>query len=113
MRFATELEDHAVLKKAGERFPSGFQRGFASHLAEFGAFDRGTDLFVKGRRFWHLPDFVAAIMTGQSVPRIMTTMNIDLPPPIAAFFKAFNANDEDAFLGLFTEDALVTDEGHE
>ncbi len=40
-------------------------------------------------------------------------MNINLPPPIAAFFQAFNAQDVDACIALFAGDALVADEGHE
>jgi hypothetical protein len=40
-------------------------------------------------------------------------MNAELPPPIAAFFQAFNAHDTDALMTLFTQDALVADEGHE
>ena len=40
-------------------------------------------------------------------------MNIQLPPPIAAFFQAANTRETDDFIALFTNNALVTDEGHE
>jgi len=40
-------------------------------------------------------------------------MNTELPPPIAAFFKAHNTRETDDFNALFTSDALVTDEAHE
>ena len=43
----------------------------------------------------------------------MNAMNIDLTPPIAAFFQAFNAHDVDALVALFAGDALVADEGQE
>jgi ketosteroid isomerase-like protein len=38
---------------------------------------------------------------------------MNLPPPIASFFHAFNAKDTDALLASFAPDALVTDEEHE
>ncbi|MDC4205503.1 MAG: nuclear transport factor 2 family protein [Candidatus Manganitrophus sp.] len=38
-------------------------------------------------------------------------MDIKLPPPILAFFKAFNTHNANAVVALFTGDALVTDEG--
>ena len=40
-------------------------------------------------------------------------MNMNLPPPLASFFHAFNAKDTDTFLAPFAPDALVTDEGHD
>jgi ketosteroid isomerase-like protein len=40
-------------------------------------------------------------------------MNMNLPPPIASFFHAFNAKDTDALLGSFTPDAFLADEGNE
>ena len=36
----------------------------------------------------------------------------ELPPPIAALVDATNAHDTEAFLATFTEDAVLTDEGH-
>ncbi|MBV9464364.1 MAG: nuclear transport factor 2 family protein [Verrucomicrobiae bacterium] len=40
-------------------------------------------------------------------------MSMNLPPPIASFFQAFNGKDTDAFLASFASDALVTDEERE
>jgi uncharacterized protein (TIGR02246 family) len=40
-------------------------------------------------------------------------MPIELPAPIAAFFKAMNAQDIDAMLAPFADDASVKDEGEE
>jgi SnoaL-like domain len=40
-------------------------------------------------------------------------MNIDLPPAIAAFFRAHNTGQTSGFSGLFTEDAIVSDEDRE
>jgi len=40
-------------------------------------------------------------------------MNTELPPAIAAFFRAHNTGQTDGFNDLFTRDALVSDEGHE
>ncbi len=40
-------------------------------------------------------------------------MNIELPAPIAGFFQAHNSRMTDAFLDLFTADAVVADESHE
>ena len=37
----------------------------------------------------------------------------ELPPPIAALVEATNAHDTAAFLASFTEDAVLTDEGHD
>ena len=37
-------------------------------------------------------------------------MNIELPPTIAAFFRAHNTGQTDDFNNLFTDDALVNDE---
>jgi len=37
-------------------------------------------------------------------------MNIELSPTIAAFFRAHNTGQTDAFNELFTDDALVNDE---
>jgi len=39
-------------------------------------------------------------------------VSTELSPPIAAFVEATNAHDTPAFLATFTEDAIVTDEGH-
>src|SRR5690349_21417522 len=38
---------------------------------------------------------------------------LQLPPPIAGFVKAVNEHDNEAFLAVFAEDAVITDEGHE
>lgn len=40
-------------------------------------------------------------------------MNTELPPVIAAFFRAHNTGQTDDFNQLFTRDALVSDEAHE
>jgi hypothetical protein len=40
-------------------------------------------------------------------------MNTDLPPVMAAFFRAHNTGQTADFNQLFTADALVTDESHE
>ena len=40
-------------------------------------------------------------------------MNIELPPAIAAFFRAHNTGQTGDFNELFTGDALVSDEEHE
>lgn len=40
-------------------------------------------------------------------------MNIELPPPIAAYFAAANAHDMDAVLRCFAAEAVVHDEGQE
>ena len=40
-------------------------------------------------------------------------MNANLPPVIAAFFRAHNTGQTDDFNELFTGDALVSDEAHE
>jgi hypothetical protein len=40
-------------------------------------------------------------------------MKMELPPPLAAFFQAFNAHAVDAVGALFAEDASVADEGQE
>ncbi len=40
-------------------------------------------------------------------------MTIDLPGPIDAYFKGLNAQDFDATLAPFAEDAVVKDEGEE
>ena len=39
-------------------------------------------------------------------------VSTELSPPIAAFVEATNAHDTPAFLATFTEDAIVTDDGH-
>lgn len=38
---------------------------------------------------------------------------IELPPPIASFFRAHNTGQTDRFNELFTGEALVSDEAHE
>ena len=38
---------------------------------------------------------------------------IDLPAPILGYFQAQNSGETDAFLDLFTADAVVADEGQE
>lgn len=40
-------------------------------------------------------------------------MNTELPPAIAAFFHAHNTGQTEGFTGLFTNDAIVSDEDHE
>ena len=40
-------------------------------------------------------------------------MSAKLPSPLAAFFRAFNAQDVKAVVALFTPDAVVVDEGRE
>jgi len=40
-------------------------------------------------------------------------MNTNLPPIVSAFFHAHNTGDTDAFVQLFTADAVVNDEAHE
>ena len=40
-------------------------------------------------------------------------MKIELPGPIAGFFRAHNSGKTDNFLELFTADAVVSDEAHE
>jgi ketosteroid isomerase-like protein len=40
-------------------------------------------------------------------------MTLTLPSPIDAYVTASNAHDTDALVGLFTEDAVVRDEGRE
>ncbi|HSI40373.1 MAG TPA: nuclear transport factor 2 family protein [Xanthobacteraceae bacterium] len=38
-------------------------------------------------------------------------MPLELPPPIASYFRADTSGDADALAQRFTEDAIVTDEG--
>ncbi len=38
-------------------------------------------------------------------------MTLTLPPILAAMIRAHNAHDAEAFIGCFTEDAIVRDEG--
>jgi ketosteroid isomerase-like protein len=38
-------------------------------------------------------------------------MTLTLPPILAAMIRAHNARDTEAFIGCFTEDAIVRDEG--
>jgi len=40
-------------------------------------------------------------------------VSTELPPPIAALVEATNAHDTAAFLASFTDDAVLTDEGHD
>lgn len=38
---------------------------------------------------------------------------LPIPKPIADFVKAIDERDTGAFLGVFTENAVITDEGHQ
>jgi ketosteroid isomerase-like protein len=40
-------------------------------------------------------------------------MSLDLPTPVSNYFKAVNAQDVDAMLSSFSDDASVRDEGQE
>ncbi len=40
-------------------------------------------------------------------------MSLDLPTPISNYFKAVNAQDADAMLSAFSDDASVRDEGQD
>jgi hypothetical protein len=40
-------------------------------------------------------------------------VSTELPPPIAALVAATNAHDTAAFLATFTDDAVLTDDGHD
>jgi uncharacterized protein (TIGR02246 family) len=40
-------------------------------------------------------------------------MSYELPAPIAAYVQATNTADANAFLAIFTDDAIAFDEGHE
>jgi ketosteroid isomerase-like protein len=53
-------------------------------------------------------DFLENAMTDKRPEPAAT----ELPPPIAALVEATNAHDTEAFLATFTEDAVLTDEGH-
>ena len=37
---------------------------------------------------------------------------LHIPPPIADFVKAVNEHNNEAFLAVFAENAVITDEGH-
>jgi hypothetical protein len=45
--------------------------------------------------------------------RFQDTMNEKIPQPIAAFIRAVNERDPDAFLSCFTDDAVVSDVGRQ
>jgi hypothetical protein len=46
----------------------------------------------------------------KKLPELVST---EMPPPIAALVEATNAHDSDAFLATFTDDAVLTDDGHD